>query len=106
MDKDFYIAPSEKISETEFTKSDIKVITNALEAKEDEPYKYLYILDLRNEPCKALMGSVYPWFCLWNGTELLKNKHAVQPDICKDLFGEYFNVKSNFNRYNNGDKEQ
>lgn len=99
MGKDFCITPDEKISGMKFTKSDIKIITNALEAKEDEPYKYLYVLDLRNEPCKALMGSVYPWFCLWDGAELLRSKHIIQPDMCKDLFGNDFDVRVNFNRY-------
>lgn len=99
MAKDFCIAPITGLSGMKYTKSDIKMISNALEAKEDEPYKYLYVLDLRNEPCKALMGSVYPWFCLWTGCELSKSSYTIQSDICKDLFGEDFDVRANYNKY-------
>ena len=99
MGKDFCITPIEGISGMKFTKSDIKIITNATEAKGDKPYEYLYVLDLRNEPCKALMGSVYPWFCLWTGCELSKSDYPIQPDIYKDLFGEDFDVNANYNKY-------
>ena len=99
MVKDFCITPIKGLSGMKYTKSDIKIITNALETKEDEPYKYLYILDLRNDPCKALMGSVYPWFCLWTGCELSKSDYPIQPDIYKDLFGEDFDVNANYNKY-------
>jgi hypothetical protein len=61
-----------------YNSDEIKVITDPVSARKDEPYKYLYVFDLKDMPFRDILGGVYPILLEWNGTELCNSGFQVR----------------------------